>query len=881
MYSIRLIQLSFFWTNVFMVFSQSSKEFGNDIKDKGYDFIVVGSGSAGCVIANRLSEVPEWNVLLVEAGVAAGMTAEYPPILAPILQRTQYDWNYVMEYDRGFARGMNGKRLFWPRGKGLGGSTLINYMIYTRGNPLDFDRWAAQGNPGWSFKDVLPYFMKSEKTRLRHANPKYHNTNGYLSTEDIFQSQLVDAFVKGGEELGYKNVDYTSPDQFGFSTVQANTIHGRRHSAAKAFLEPFRYRTNLQILTSAHVTQILINETTKEAYGIEFVKTKSKYRAFASKEVIISAGAFNSPQLLMLSGIGPKKHLKNLGIRLLQNSAVGKNLHDHITYIALTFKINETVSYSPVSLLTMPVVMEWLVNGQGPLTSLGGVDGIGYIRTNISKDVSDFPDIELIFIGGSFHSDYGLSNYKSMNVRKDIYDTIWKPIEDTHAWSILPMLLHPKSIGYLKLRSKDPFDPPMLYGNYLSDPEEQDLRTMLASIRFIIQLSKTAAFQRFNSTLHDVPVPGCEHLEFNSDAYWKCSIRTLSITLHHQVGTCKMGPSTDKRAVVDPQLRVYGIKNLRVADTSIIPFAITAHTNAPSIMVGEKASDIVKTAWGLSEATVDAVTEIGEQLICRITFGELMVCGDIHGQFYDLKELFKVGGDVPETNYLFMGDFVDRGFYSVETFLLLLALKVRYPDRITLIRGNHESRQITQVYGFYDECLRKYGSITVWRYCTEIFDYLSLSAIIDGKIFCVHGGLSPSIQTLDQIRTIDRKQEVPHDGPMCDLLWSDPEDTQGWGVSPRGAGYLFGSDVVAQFNAANDIDMICRAHQLVMEGYKWHFNETVLTVWSAPNYCYRCGNVAAILELNEHLQRDFTIFEAAPQETRGIPSKKPQADYFL
>ncbi|KAL3987699.1 hypothetical protein ACER0C_014814 [Sarotherodon galilaeus] len=244
----------------------------------------------------------------------------------------------------------------------------------------------------------------------------------------------------------------------------------------------------------------------------------------------------------------------------------------------------------------------------------------------------------------------------------------------------------------------------------------------------------------------------------------------------------------------------------------------------------------------------------------------LQVCGDIHGQFYDLKELFRVGGDVPETNYLFMGDFVDRGFYSVETFLLLLALKVRYPDRITLIRGNHESRQITQVYGFYDECLRKYGSVTVWRYCTEIFDYLSLSAIIDGKIFCVHGGLSPSIQTLDQIRTIDRKQEVPHDGPMCDLLWSDPEGTDyttGWGVSPRGAGYLFGT------------------HQLVMEGYKWHFNETVLTVWSAPNYCYRCGNVAAILELDEHLQREFIIFEAAPQETRGIPSKKPVADYFL
>ncbi|XP_027204540.2 protein phosphatase 19C [Dermatophagoides pteronyssinus] len=257
------------------------------------------------------------------------------------------------------------------------------------------------------------------------------------------------------------------------------------------------------------------------------------------------------------------------------------------------------------------------------------------------------------------------------------------------------------------------------------------------------------------------------------------------------------------------------------------------------------------------------------------------VCGDIHGQFYDLKELFKVGGDVPTTNYLFMGDFVDRGFYSVETFLLLLALKVRYPDRITLIRGNHESRQITQVYGFYDECLRKYGTSTVWRYCTEVFDYLSLSAIIDGRIFCVHGGLSPSIQTLDEIRIIDRKQEVPHDGPMCDLLWSDPEETTGWGMSPRGAGFLFGSDVVQQFNNTNHLEMICRAHQLVMEGYKWHFNESVLTVWSAPNYCYRCGNVAAILELDENLTRGFTIFEAAPQETRGVPSKKPQADYFL
>jgi len=213
--------------------------------------------------------------------------------------------------------------------------------------------------------------------------------------------------------------------------------------------------------------------------------------------------------------------------------------------------------------------------------------------------------------------------------------------------------------------------------------------------------------------------------------------------------------------------------------------------------------------------------------------------------------------------------------------LLLLALKVRYPDRITLIRGNHESRQITQVYGFYDECLRKYGSVNVWRYCTEIFDYLSLSALIEDRIFCVHGGLSPSINSLDQIRVIDRKQEVPHDGPMCDLLWSDPEELEGWGLSPRGAGYLFGGNVVKTFNHNNQLDLICRAHQLVMEGFKHMFEKTLVTVWSAPNYCYRCGNVAAILELDEHRAQHYKIFEAAPQEARGIPAKKPAPDYFL
>ena len=207
--------------------------------------------------------------------------------------------------------------------------------------------------------------------------------------------------------------------------------------------------------------------------------------------------------------------------------------------------------------------------------------------------------------------------------------------------------------------------------------------------------------------------------------------------------------------------------------------------------------------------------------------------------------------------------------------------QVRYPDRIFLIRGNHESRQITQVYGFYDECLRKYGSVNVWRYCTDIFDYLSLSAIIDNRILCVHGGLSPTITTVDQIRTIDRKQEVPHDGAMCDLLWSDPEDVTGWGLSPRGAGYLFGGDVCQQFNAANNIDLIARAHQLVMEGYLPTHDNGLVTIFSAPNYCYRCGNQAAIMEVSETMDTEFLQFDPAPRRGEEQSAAKRCPDYFL
>lgn len=260
------------------------------------------------------------------------------------------------------------------------------------------------------------------------------------------------------------------------------------------------------------------------------------------------------------------------------------------------------------------------------------------------------------------------------------------------------------------------------------------------------------------------------------------------------------------------------------------------------------------------------------------------VCGDIHGQFHDLLELFRVSGGFPDAiNYIFMGDYVDRGYFSLETFTLLMCLKALYPDRITLVRGNHESRQVTQAYGFYDECLTKYGGVTIWKHCCQVFDFLTLAAVVDAKILCVHGGLSPEVRMLDQIRVLNRAQEIPHEGGFADLMWSDPDESvETWGNSSRGAGWLFGAEVAREFNYVNNLHLVARAHQLVMEGFKYHFEDKdVVTVWSAPNYCYRCGNVASVMKIDEKTQPKFSIFNAVPEDTKLAPQKPQRNDYFL
>ena len=301
----------------------------------------------------------------------------------------------------------------------------------------------------------------------------------------------------------------------------------------------------------------------------------------------------------------------------------------------------------------------------------------------------------------------------------------------------------------------------------------------------------------------------------------------------------------------------------------------------------DKWLEALKESKCLSEKDLKELCEKAKEILIEENNVQYMsapvtICGDIHGQIYDLLELFKKGGDIPNSRYIFMGDYIDRGYNGVEVLELLLVLKVKYPEHILLLRGNHESRQICFTYGFYEEVLRKYGNANPWYYFTDLFDYLPLGGVVEGRIFCVHGGISPFASAIDQIRLINRKMEIPRQGLFCDLVWGDPDDyIETWDINGRGAGWLYGKKAVNEFNHINGLELICRAHQLVMEGFKyWFEKKNLCTVWSAPNYCYRCGNKASILKINSDLSRSIKYFDFSDKSTSSTHPKN-LVPYFL
>ncbi|XP_026466570.1 glucose dehydrogenase [FAD, quinone] [Ctenocephalides felis] len=561
-----------------------------------YDFIVVGAGSAGAVVANRLSEVENWNVLLLEAGGDETEISDVP-LLAAYLQLSKLDWKYKSEPQGTACLAMNGGRCNWPRGKVIGGSSVLNYMLYVRGNRNDYDNWEQQGNPGWGYDNVLNYFKKSEDNKNPYlTKTPYHSEDGYLTiSEAPYHTPLAATFVQGGVEMGYVNRDINGEKQTGFMIAQGTIRRGSRCSTGKAFLRPARLRKNLHVSMHSHVTKIMINPTTKEAYGVEFVRDRKLHRIRATREVIVSGGSVNSPQILMLSGIGPQAELTKHGIPVIQDLQVGENLQDHIGLGGLTFMVNKPVSIVENRFHSISTAMQYAVFGEGPLTILGGVEGLAFVNTKYANTSMDNPDIEFHFISGSTNSDGGGQLKKAHGLTDAFYEKAFAPINNMDTWSVIPVLLRPKSRGSIKLRSANPYDYPYIYPNYFSD--EQDIKTLVEGVKIGMALSRTKAFQRFGSELSHYVFPGCAHIQKYTDKFWECMIRYYSVTIYHPVGTCKMGPYWDQNAVVDPKLRVYGVKRLRVIDASIMPNLVSANTNAPAIMIGEKGSDMIKEFW--------------------------------------------------------------------------------------------------------------------------------------------------------------------------------------------------------------------------------------------------------------------------------------------
>lgn len=552
------------------------------------------------MLANRLSENPNWQVYLIEAGGLEGIIHQVPAMTA-FLQSTHSNWGYKSVPQKAACFGMPNNECALPRGKILGGTSSINFMIYNRGNKRDFDRWAAFGNEGWSYQDVLPYFLKSENAQLQGLEySPYHNHSGPLNVEDVYyRTDFVHAYIKAAQEAGYAKTDYNGETQMGVSYVQANTLKGRRHSAFKAYIEPIRQiRKNLHIVTLARVTKVLINPETQQAFAVRVLYHNTVYTIRARKEIILSAGAFNSPQILMLSGIGPQDNLQAIGVPIIKKLPVGKLMYDHMCHFGPTFVTNTTGQTVFTSRLTANVIKSFATGDSTTiLSSIGGVEALTFAKVPDSNEPADMPDVEFINVAGSLASDDGTGLNRGANFKPEIYNQVYKPLSDTlqDHFTFLIMQFHPKSVGRLWLHNRNPLEWPRLNPKYFDNSD--DVEVILQGIKEAIRITQMPTMQHVGTRLHNISVPGCENFEFGSDNYWRCSIRVMSYTLHHQVATCRMGPANDKSTVVNAKLQVHGINRLRVADTSIIPFPPTCHTNAASFMIGEKAADMIRSAW--------------------------------------------------------------------------------------------------------------------------------------------------------------------------------------------------------------------------------------------------------------------------------------------
>lgn len=522
-----------------------------------FDYIVVGAGSAGCVLANRLTADPSKSVLLIEAGGADRDPWIHVPVgYFKTMHNPALDWCYVTEADAGIA----GRAIQWPRGKVLGGSSSLNGLLYVRGQHEDYDRWAALGNVGWSYAEVLPYFKKSED-QARGAS-LYHGVGGPLKVSDLrLRRPIADRFVAAAQEIGIPyNEDYNGATQEGVGYFQQTAHNGLRWSTAKGFLRPALQRKNLHLVTRAHLMRVVFDG--KRAVGIEYRRAGKVHRVDAASEVVLCAGAIGSPQILQCSGVGPEALLKHVGVPLVHAlPGVGQNLQDHLQ-VRLVFKTRlKTLNDEVNSILgKVWIGLQYLFNRSGPLTlAASQVTIFTKSRPGLAR-----PDIQ-------FHM---------QPLSAD------KPGEGAHKFSAFTASvcqLRPFSRGHVSIKSADPAVYPGIYPNYLADPRDQEVA--VAALRVARRIAAAPALAPH---IRSEFVPGPE---YESDAELLDAARRFSQSIYHPCGTCKMG--SDALAVVDARLRVHGMTGLRVVDASIMPEIVSGNTNAPVIMIAEKAADMI------------------------------------------------------------------------------------------------------------------------------------------------------------------------------------------------------------------------------------------------------------------------------------------------